>query len=230
TRVEKTIREIKESQADKERTLKARQKLEEYNDDANNGEKTDKVDKKIKELKKAEGRLLKYNPELKKSKKKTESKSTKVELEVGCMVKIEGMSGKGEVIRIDNKKIVVAFGLMQTTVDRKKITEITVGGKKKAKTGVVISGTVTKRKLEFKSEIDVRGKRAEEALVIVQQFIDDAVMVTSKEVRILHGKGNGVLRQLIRDYLKTIDVVQKVRDEHADRGGAGITIVELNYS
>ena len=80
---------------------------------------------------------------------------------------------------------------------------------------------------EFKQDIDVRGKRADEALSIVTDLIDDAALVYVKRVSILHGKGNGILRQLIRDYLKTQSEVKNISDAHADAGGAGITIVEL---
>jgi DNA mismatch repair protein MutS2 len=86
---------------------------------------------------------------------------------------------------------------------------------------------VSKRRVNFKSEIDLRGKRADEALHKVTELIDEAVMVGAPEVRILHGKGDGILRQLIRDLLQTSDVVEWYGDEHIERGGAGITIVRL---
>ena len=84
------------------------------------------------------------------------------------------------------------------------------------------------RKLNFKSEIDIRGARGEEALNRVREFIDDALIVQHKNLRILHGKGNGILRQLVRDYLATVDVVKSFRDEHVDMGGSGITVVEID--
>jgi DNA mismatch repair protein MutS2 len=86
---------------------------------------------------------------------------------------------------------------------------------------------LNQRRLSFKPGLDVRGMRAEEAVSRVAAFIDEAVMVGVFEVKILHGKGNGILRNVVREYLQTVDVVTSVRDEHVDFGGAGITVVEL---
>ena len=83
------------------------------------------------------------------------------------------------------------------------------------------------RRINFRPDIDLRGKRADEAMEMVVDFIDEAIMVSARELRILHGKGNGVLRQLIREYLHTVDLVEWYGDEHVDRGGAGITVVRL---
>ena len=83
------------------------------------------------------------------------------------------------------------------------------------------------RKLNFKSEIDVRGMRGDEALQAVTYFVDDALMVGTASVRILHGTGTGILRQLIRQYLSTVQGVKNYHDEHVQFGGAGITIIEF---
>ena len=85
------------------------------------------------------------------------------------------------------------------------------------------------RKIIFKPEIDIRGKRGAEAVEMVRNFVDEAVVVGVKELKILHGKGNGILKQLIREYLRSVDVVRSCNDEHVDRGGAGITVVLLDY-
>ena len=98
----------------------------------------------------------------------------------------------------------------------------------KGKSKALLSDEIQERKLNFKPEIDVRGMRGDEAIMNVQQLIDDALFVGAQSLKILHGKGNGILRQLIRDFLKTLTFIKSVRDEHADRGGAGITIVELD--
>ena len=228
-RVEKAIREIRESQADKERTAKARQMVDELRKQLGDDEKSPKahVDEKLAELRKAENRLHKHNPEFKK--KPIKEKKAKKELEVGDWVKVQGMNGEAEILSISGNKFQVALGQMQMTVARNKLEYVRSSSGKKARATTFIDGSIRERKLEFKSEIDLRGKRADEALVEVQQFIDSAIMLTAPSVRILHGKGNGILRQLIRDYLQTIDVVRTVRDEHADRGGAGISIVEFSY-
>ena len=86
---------------------------------------------------------------------------------------------------------------------------------------------MSQRKLKFHPEIDMRGMRADEALQAVIYFMDDARMLGVHHVRILHGTGGGVLRQLVRDYLKTLSFVASFRDEHVQLGGSGITVVEL---
>ena len=87
--------------------------------------------------------------------------------------------------------------------------------------------TIDSRRSSFRQEIDVRGMRGDEAMNAVQYFIDDAILVGVTQVRILHGKGNGILRQLIRQYLNTVPNVLSARDEHVQFGGAGITVVDL---
>ena len=83
------------------------------------------------------------------------------------------------------------------------------------------------RRVQFRPDVDLRGKRADEAMEIVVEFVDEAIMVNARELRILHGKGNGILRQLIREYLHTVDLVEWYGDEHIERGGTGITLVRL---
>jgi DNA mismatch repair protein MutS2 len=91
----------------------------------------------------------------------------------------------------------------------------------------VLSVDISTRKLNFKDSVDVRGMRAVEALEVVQDLIDDALMVGVGGVTILHGKGTGALQQEIRRYLRSIPEVESAKDEHADRGGAGITVVRF---
>ena len=89
--------------------------------------------------------------------------------------------------------------------------------------------SISQRKLNFKSEIDIRGKRGEEAVEIVRNFVDDATVVGVSNLRILHGKGNGILKSLVREYLNSLDVVRSCKDEHVERGGSGITVVTLDF-
>ena len=96
-----------------------------------------------------------------------------------------------------------------------------------ANSSLQLSIDISKRNIEFKSQIDLRGKRKEEALMAVDNLIDDAMMLGMKELRVIHGKGDGILREMIRNHLRTYSQVSNIRDEHADRGGAGITIFEL---
>jgi DNA mismatch repair protein MutS2 len=231
--IEKTIREIKESNANKERTRIARDKFEEFKKQDNlNSEKTDIIEKKIKELQLAGRRLAKHSPELKDAKVVTKKtiEDNSYEFTVGDSVKIKDLDTPGEILEVNEKSLLVAFGGMITTVDPSKV-ELFKGNKEGQSKRTIQAYTegLAERKLNFKPEIDVRGKRSEEALIIVRDFIDDAAMVSTRQLKILHGKGNGILRQMIREYLATNDLVKSFRDEHVDHGGAGITIVELDY-
>jgi len=88
-----------------------------------------------------------------------------------------------------------------------------------------VSANITARKLNFKPEIDVRGERLNDAIDIVNHFIDDAIMLNIPSVRIIHGKGTGVLRDELQKILKTIPGVSSVKDEQIQFGGTGVTIV-----
>ncbi len=231
-RIEGTIRQIKESKADKEKTKALRAEFDKYK--AGEKEKSSDTDspfkKKMKEIKHAEKKLYEKNPELKKQIEvpKTENKP----LQEGDLIRLSGYDTVGEIIEISGNNIIVAFGQLMTTVKMDKIERVSESEKKNTqrKSAGSYTNTLHERKLRFKPEIDIRGKRANEAIDLIRDFIDDAIMVASPQITILHGKGNGILRQLIRDYLRTVDVVKTFRDDHPDRGGAGITIVELDYS
>jgi len=139
----------------------------------------------------------------------------------------------GEVIEIKGKMVLVESGSFRFQVSQERIERISKADLKKSlKSGQIYRETdpvLSQRKLNFKPEIDIRGVRGEEALKRVRDLIDDAIMVQHRNLRILHGKGNGILRQLIRDYLDTVDIVKSFRDEHVDMGGSGITVVELDF-
>ena len=126
----------------------------------------------------------------------------------------------------------VAFGNMITTIDKKRLEKISE--KKYKQLSKNTSGSrqnssydFGERRLKFKPEIDVRGKRAEEALQIVNDFIDEAIVINMSTVKILHGKGDGILRQLIRQQLETVDVIKSYHDESVQFGGSGITVIEF---
>ena len=137
----------------------------------------------------------------------------------------------GEIIDIGEKSVVTAFGNMITTIDKSKVEKVSNNEyKKKAKVKTSSNFNaldIAKRKMNFQSGLDIRGKRADEAIQLVTEFIDEAILVEAHEVKILHGKGNGILRQVIRDYLRTVDIVESANDAHIELGGAGITIVKL---
>lgn len=219
-RIENTIREIKESQADKEKTLIARHKLERLKEEVSRREQSqDKVDQKLNKIK----RQKKEQP--KKFLVKPEP------LEIGNLVRMKNQDVVGEIIEKDNDEFLVAFGQMVTRLKKDKLEKVSNHQQKKASKNKKNLGNwdVGRRKLTFRPEIDVRGIRTDEAIQKVSELIDEAVVVNANELRILHGKGNGILRQMIREYLATVDVVGSYADAHIEMGGAGITVVNLSY-
>ena len=92
----------------------------------------------------------------------------------------------------------------------------------------VYSSQLTESAAQFKPEIDVRGMRGEEALYEIEKYLDKAIMMSFSSLKIIHGKGDGILRKLIRDYLKKYSQVSRMESEHPDRGGDGITYVYLS--
>lgn len=217
-RIENTIRTIKEAQAEKDKTKAVRSELQEFR------ERLQAMDEQQAPSTKSSG-----------IKKPAVSKPVKTEpqsrLQAGMIVRLKDQSATGTILEIQDKMVTVAFGGLKSTVKLNRLEIISNNQLKKEKRQVYAKSTVTEevrsRKLNFSSEIDVRGMRADEALQAVTYFIDDAVMVGVANVRILHGTGTGALRQIIRQYLSTVHGVKTFRDEHVQLGGAGITIVEL---
>jgi len=154
------------------------------------------------------------------------------ELKPGDKVRIVGQSTVGDLIEINKKNAVIAFGHLITSLPIDQIERLSNNEAKRveksrgAAKSRLISGLSEKR-LTFKSEIDIRGKRAEEAIQIIQEFIDNAIMFDVHQLRVLHGKGNGILKEIIRSYLSTEPMVSSYKDEHVDFGGAGITVINL---
>jgi DNA mismatch repair protein MutS2 len=137
----------------------------------------------------------------------------------------------GEVTEIRGRKLQIISGSLKMNIDISKTEPVDAGEYRKGMSGSrpqpKIDWSLTTKRNQFNPEIDVRGMRAEEALRVVQEFIDTALMIQFRSLRILHGKGNGILRQMIRQYLESTGAVRSTTDEHVDRGGAGITLVEL---
>lgn len=227
-KVENTIREIKEAQAEKERTKLARQELRDFKDGMEKPkDEDDMIARKMAKLKE--------RAEWKKQKQKSNAQPlfNKEVIEVGDNVRLKGQTSPGTVMEIHDKYAVVAFGMIKSTVDLERLEKVSKGQiKKDMQKSTFISEQTSdqmhEKKLNFKQEIDVRGMRGDEALQTVTYFIDDAIQVGARQVRILHGTGTGILRQLIREYLRTVPGVRSFRDEHVQFGGAGITVVELD--
>jgi DNA mismatch repair protein MutS2 len=233
--IERTIREIKEASADKERTLEARQKLDDFKAEVSRKleeDDSDRILRKMEKLKKKE--IERHDRPKKPDEPKKEAivhRKAPAQIEVGGWVRLQGQDTLGEVLDIKTDNITVAFGHLRSVVNRKKLEAIPKSEIKKVRTENRTMGLINQeigdRKLVFKPNIDVRGLRAEEALQKIREFVDEAIMVDANELHILHGKGNGILRELIQNYLRSEPVVKKVRDEHVQFGGSGITIVEL---
>ena len=228
--IENTIRHIKETQAEKGQTKDIRQKLEEFKStiDVDSEKETALIDAKIEKLKEKEKRIRVPKPE-KKVVKKTEPE---VPLKKGDPVRMIDTMTAGEIIEIKDKMVQVGFGnaILRVPLDRvERIGRDEFRRQQRSSQGsTILNHEITDKRSDFKPEIDVRGMRAEEALRIVQTFLDDAIIVQYRNLRILHGKGNGILRQIIRQYLSTVNFVKIFRDEHVEFGGAGITVVELD--
>lgn len=228
-RIENTVREIKEAQAEKEQTKLARKALEEFKASVESaGEEDDKIARKMAKLQERKER--------KKQKQNTPAAKQTFNrdvIEVGDNVRLKGQVSAGTVMELQGKQAVVAFGMIKSTVKLEQLEKVSKGQiKKEIQKSTFVSSDTTdhmhEKKLNFKQEIDVRGMRGDEALQTVTYFIDDAIQVGASRVRILHGTGTGILRQLIRDYLHSVPGVRHYHDEHVQLGGAGITVVELD--
>ena len=145
-------------------------------------------------------------------------------------MRIKGLSSVGTVETIDGKTAVVIFGDMHTKVRTERLERTDTPREepiRSARTSRITRATIEDRQKGFHQDLDVRGMRGDEAIHAVQQFVDNAILVGMPHVRILHGKGNGILRQLIRQYLSTVPNITAYRDEHVQFGGAGITVVDF---
>ena len=238
--IENTIRTIREAQAEKELTRLARRELDDFRDAVTKTDTADKDAEVAREIERIERRRQRRE-ERKAQRGEAQAAGAAPaeapkprEVEAGSKVRMAGQDMVGVVQSVKGRKAQVAFGQILTTVDRKMLTVVSNSEFREATrpqtARTVVSAGISARKLSFKDHIDVRGMRAAEALDAVQDFIDDALMVGVGSVSILHGKGTGALKEEIRRYLRTVPEVESARDEHADRGGAGITIVTFDLS
>lgn len=231
--IENTIRTIKEVNAQKEPTKKAREELEQFKSNISHvDEVDDSIDRKIEQIKRRKERKQQKREGAIEQNSVAAVPVSKRPIAVGDKVKIEDKDVVGEVISISNQSASVAFGNMITVVQLKRLKQISAGDYNKASKTVERPHTglgfdTLQRKLNFKSDIDIRGYRADEAIAAIQELVDEALMFSISHVRILHGKGNGILRQVVRDYLRNAPGVKTYADEHVERGGSGITVIEL---
>lgn len=237
-KIENTIRTIKEAQAQKEATKKARAELDTFKEefDKSKQDEIDKINRKIAKIKKKQDHIK--NKQSKKqgtvqtsSKEQDEKIYLDEPIAVGDKVMMNGQTIPGEVIEINGKNTVVAFGNLRTTVKLDKLKKVSNSHYKKlSKSNKKIQTPtydISKKRKSFNAQIDVRGMRADDALHEVHDFVEQGIVLDIKQLMILHGKGNGILRKLIRDYLRTVDMVRHYSDAHIEMGGDGITVIEL---
>jgi len=226
--IENTVREIKESQAEKERTLKARKKIAEFRQEVESLKEEPEISGRHLELERKTPQIIRKARE----KKKPDINTGISALKPGDAVRLTDTGVAGEVIDISDNNLTVETGSFRLRVSVSKVEKISKKDLKKSlSAGRPLQQTdplISERKLRFKPEIDIRGVRGDDALEAVRNLVDDAVMVQHRNLRIIHGKGNGILRNLIRQYLATMPVVRSYRDEHVELGGAGVTLVELD--
>ena len=256
-KIENAIREIKEAQAEKEQTRLIREELQEFreqvqNDDTRGLMSEEDFAKKLRQMeerkaRKAQRKEKKGEEERAASEKlaaraKANLNDTNRPLEKGDSVRIKGTNSIGEIESIQGKQATVIFGGLRSKVKLEQLErcaqmrnekgEVRNAADKHAHLAIQTShmtrATMEDRKQNFHQDLDVRGMRGDEAIDTVMHFIDDAILIGLSRVRILHGTGTGVLRQLIRQYLATVPNVKKAKDEHVQFGGAGITVVDLD--
>ncbi|TDQ10969.1 endonuclease MutS2 [Pedobacter metabolipauper] len=198
--VENTIAEIKENQADKEVTKQLRQNLQKV-----------MVQNHVKEEKKPEVVMPLNTP-----------------IEVGDWVQLNNSETTGQVMEINRDNLVVALGDLRSVIKKNRVYKISNKQAKKAIQNNSYTGSISEAISSFNAELDLRGMRGENALHEVEKYLDKSIMMGFPFIKIIHGKGDGILRKLIREYLKKYSQVNRVEDEHADRGGDGITYVYFN--
>ena len=228
SRVERTIREIREAQAEKEQTRAARQELQNFLGGLEQ--------KKLGEQKKREeyiDRKLSQLQKRKKKKKEAAQKEQKQEpLKVGEKVRIKDNGLVGEVSKISSRSVTLIIGNVTSTMSPDKVERISSNEFREATRRTFgtpvqkVDSSITERKLNFSPELDIRGERLSDALNTVMHYIDDAIMLNVGMVRIIHGKGTGVLREEIQKYLRSVPGLN-VSDEDIRNGGTGVTIVKF---
>ena len=201
-KIESVIREIKEGKAEKEATKSIRKDLDEFKEEV----KPEKVSVQDPEIQVVGGQI-----------------------QVGNWVRLKDNGAIGEVLLLKSKDAELLIGDLKSTVKLSRLEKIAKATAKKELKSMEKRGSyqTTTKMMDFSPNLDLRGKRGEEVLPLIQTFIDEGYMLGVKNLRIVHGKGDGILREVTRNLLRTMSQVQKLEDEHADRGGAGVTLVTL---
>ena len=249
--VENTIKTIKEAQAEKEITKEARKELQNFvsaltqKKEQEQKDKDDYIERKIRQIdaRKERERQRKLQRADEKTRKEMEALAEEqrkqeefrnAPLKPGEKVRIKSNGMVGEIAKVAAKTIVVNIGNISSKLTPDKVERITSNEYRDAVkviapkvSAVRIDASISERKLNFSPELDVRGERLNDAIEKVTRYIDDAVMLSIPSVRIIHGKGTGVLREEIQKLLRAMPGVEKVADEHIQFGGTGVTVVTL---
>ena len=247
--VENTIRTIRESQAEKETTQEARKELQGFmsllaaKKEQEQKEKDDYIERKIRQIDARRERQKQRKAQKADDKAASEAREALAEqqrieafksapLKAGEKVRVKENGMVGEVVKVSSKAVVVAIGNISSKMPLDKVERITSNEFKSAVKEVSrpvstirVDSSISERKLNFKTEIDLRGARLNDAIEQVTRYVDDAIMLGISSVRIIHGKGTGVLRDEIQKLLRTMPGVASARDEHIQFGGSGVTIV-----
>ena len=250
--VENTIKTIKESQAEKETTQEARKELQGFmsilaaRKEKEQKDKDDYIEKKIKQIdarrerqkqRKAQRADEKAQQELREQIAEQERLEAfrSAPLKVGEKVRVKENGMVGEVTKVSAKAVVVAIGNISSKMPLDKVERITSNEFKSAVketsrpvSAIKIDASISERKLNFSTELDVRGERLNDAVEKVTRYVDDAIMLGISSVRIIHGKGTGVLRDELQKLIRTMPGVAGVKDEHIQFGGTGVTIVTFD--
>ena len=245
--VESTIRTIRETQADKEQTLQARAELQGFLGALAEGRsrrdayidrklatvKERKEREMVRKRRRADGETLQQMQQREEEARKL-SAFRNAPLKVGEKVRIKENGMVGEVSVVSTKAVTVIVGNITTKMPLDRVERITASEYKAVakapseRPRQVYDSSLSERKANFKTELDVRGERVADALEIVMKYIDDAIMLGVPSVRILHGKGTGALREEIQKYVRTVPGVTSAADEHIQFGGSGVTVVKFD--
>ena len=249
--VENTIRTIKESQAAKEETQVARKELQGFmsilaaRKEQEKREKDEYIEKKIQQIdarreRQKQRKALKADENAQKEARELQAEKERQEafrsapLKVGEKVRVKENGMVGEVTKVSAKAVVVIIGNISSKMPLDKVERITSNEFKNAVkessrhvSTIKVDTSINERKLNFSTELDVRGERLNDAIEKVTRYVDDAIMLNISSVRIIHGKGTGVLRDEIQKFLRTMPGVASARDEHIQFGGSGVTIVNF---
>ena len=246
--VENTIKTIKESQAAKEETQEARKELQDFmsilaaRKEKEQKEKDDYIERKIRQIDarkerqkqrkaaKADEKAVKEAMEIQAEKERMEAFKS-APLKAGEKVRVKENGMVGEVAKVSAKAVIVTIGNISSKMPLDKVERITSNEYKNAvketsrPSSIKFDSSISERKLNFSTEMDVRGERLNDAIEKVTRYVDDAIMLGMPSVRIIHGKGTGVLRDELQKMIRTMHGVASVRDEHIQFGGTGVTIV-----